>query len=349
MKRREFITLLGGAAAGWPLVARAQQAGVPVVGYLGGSSLDRDKYQLRAFREGLSEAGYIDGQNVKFEFRWAEGQNDRLPALAAELVRRQVAVIALGGLPPALAAKAATATIPIVFQLGVDPVTAGLVASLARPGGNLTGVSNLNAELAPKRLELLRELVPTAKVFGLLVNPTNPGAERIVKDVRPAAGPRNSDPYPACERGARFRCGVCRPGPAGRGRAPGRHRRISHPQRRATRRAELTPCDTYNFPDSRIRRGGRPHELRGQSEGCVSSGRSLCRQNSQRREASRSAGATIDESGTNHQPQDSQGARAQRAAAAARARGRGDRISPSCPLLALSRHAGRTAGCPLPG
>ena len=160
---------------------------MPVVGYLGGSSLARDEYQLRSLREGLSEAGYIDGQNVAIEFRWAEGQNDRLPALAADLVRRQVAVIALGGLPPALAAKAATTTIPIVFQLGVDPVAVGLVASLARPGGNLTGVSNLNAELAPKRLELLRELVPTAKVFGLLVNPTNPGAERIVKDVRPAA------------------------------------------------------------------------------------------------------------------------------------------------------------------
>jgi putative ABC transport system substrate-binding protein len=187
MNRRHFIGLLGGASAAYPLAARAQQAGVPVVGYLGGSSPDRDEYQLRSLREGLSGAGYIDGQNVKFEFRWAEGQNDRLPALAVDLARRQVAVIALGGLPPALAAKAATTTIPIVFQLGVDPVAAGLIASLARPGGNLTGVSNLNAELAPKRLELLRELVPTAKVFGLLVNPTNPGAERIVKDVRPAA------------------------------------------------------------------------------------------------------------------------------------------------------------------
>jgi putative ABC transport system substrate-binding protein len=187
MNRRHFIGLLGGASAAYPLAARAQQAGVPVVGYLGGSSPDRDEYQLRSLREGLSGAGYIDGQNVTFEFRWAEGQNDRLPALAVDLARRQVAVIALGGLPPALAAKAATTTIPIVFQLGVDPVAAGLIASLARPGGNLTGVSNLNAELAPKRLELLRELVPTAKVFGLLVNPTNPGAERIVKDVRPAA------------------------------------------------------------------------------------------------------------------------------------------------------------------
>jgi putative ABC transport system substrate-binding protein len=187
MNRRHFIGLLGGASAAYPLAARAQQAGVPVVGYLGGSSPVRDEYQLRSLREGLSGAGYIDGQNVTFEFRWAEGQNDRLPALAVDLARRQVAVIALGGLPPALAAKAATTTIPIVFQLGVDPVAAGLIAGLARPGGNLTGVSNLNAELAPKRLELLRELVPTAKVFGLLVNPTNPGAERIVKDVRPAA------------------------------------------------------------------------------------------------------------------------------------------------------------------
>jgi putative ABC transport system substrate-binding protein len=159
-----------------------------VVGYLGTSSLARDEYQLRAFREGLSEAGYVDGQNVRFEFRWAEGRNERLPALAVDLVRRQVAVIALGGLPPALAAKAATSTIPIVFQLGVDPVAAGLVASLARPGGNLTGVSNLNAELAPKRLELLRELVPTAQVIGLLVNPTNPGAETIVNDMGPVAG-----------------------------------------------------------------------------------------------------------------------------------------------------------------
>ena len=186
MNRRCLIGLLGGAAA-FPLVARAQQVGVPVVGYLGGSSPVRDEYQLRSLRQGLNEAGYIDGQNVKFEYRWADSQNDRLPALAAELVQRQVAVIALGGLPPALAAKAASTTIPIVFQLGVDPVAAGLVASLARPGGNLTGVSNLNAELAPKRLELLRELVPVAKVFGLLVNPTNPGAERIVKDMGPAA------------------------------------------------------------------------------------------------------------------------------------------------------------------
>jgi putative ABC transport system substrate-binding protein len=187
MHRRHFIGLLGGTVATWPLAARAQQPGVPVVGYLGGSTPDRDEYQLRALREGLREAGYTDGQNMTFEYRWAENRNERLPALAADLVRRQVAVIVLGGLPPALAAKAATTTIPIVFQMGVDPVAAGLVASLARPGGNLTGVSNLNVELGPKRLELLRELVPAAKVFGLLVNPTNPGAENIVKGMQAVA------------------------------------------------------------------------------------------------------------------------------------------------------------------
>ena len=186
MNRRHFLSLLGGAAGG-PLAARAQQAGVPVVGYLGTTSSDQDRYQLRALREGLSDAGYIDGRNVSLEARWAGGQNDRLAALAGELVRREVAVITLGGLPGALAAKAATATIPIVFQLGVDPVVAGLVASLARPGSNLTGVSNLNAELGPKRLELLCELVPTAKLIGLLVNPNNPNAENITKGVRAAA------------------------------------------------------------------------------------------------------------------------------------------------------------------
>jgi len=187
MKRREFMGLLGGAAvSAWPLVARAQQA-MPVVGYLGVSSADQDGYQLRSLREGLSEAGYVEGQNMKFELRWAEGQNDRLAPLAADLVRSQVSVITLGGLAPTLAAKAATTTIPIVFQMGADPVAAGLVASLARPGGNLTGVSNLNAELGPKRLELLRDVVPTARVIGLLVNPINPGTKGMVKEVQAAA------------------------------------------------------------------------------------------------------------------------------------------------------------------
>ena len=187
MRRRELIKLVGGAAATWPLRAHAQQP-MPVVGYLGVSLTDRDDYQLRSLREGLREAGYIEDQNVKFELRWSEGQSDRLPALAADLVRSQVNVITLGGLAPTLAVKAATTTIPVVFQMGADPVAAGLVESLARPGGNLTGVSNLNAELGPKRLELLRDVVPTATVFGLLVNPINPGTEGMVSEVRGAAG-----------------------------------------------------------------------------------------------------------------------------------------------------------------
>jgi putative ABC transport system substrate-binding protein len=187
VKRREFITLLVGAAA-WPLAARAQQPAMPVVGFLDPRSPDGNADRVRAFRQGLKEAGFVEGENVASEYRWAENQIDRLPALAAELVGRRVAVfVTTGGAAAAFAAKAATTTIPIVFVTAEDPVRAGLVASLARPGGNLTGINFFSAELVAKRLELLRELVPAAARVAVLVNPTGPTVETTLKDVEPAA------------------------------------------------------------------------------------------------------------------------------------------------------------------
>jgi len=186
MRRREFITLLGGSAAAWPLSARAQQpAKLPTVGFLGAGT--PSTYSQWAFRQGLDEAGYVEGRNVTIEYRWAEGQYDRLPAMATELVQRQVAAIVTFPIPAAIAAKAATATIPIVFNVAGDPVKLGLVASLARPGSNATGVNSFLAELGAKQLGLLHELLPKAARIGLLVNPSNANVEGVTKDVMAAA------------------------------------------------------------------------------------------------------------------------------------------------------------------
>jgi putative tryptophan/tyrosine transport system substrate-binding protein len=187
MQRRDFIRLLGGAAAAWPLAARAQQPAVPVIGYLSALSEGQAALQLAGFRRGLNEYGFVEGQNVSIEFRWADGHYDRLPGMAADLVRRPVTLIVAQTPPAALAAKAATTTIPIAFVVGFDPVGGGLVASLARPGGNITGLSLQQTDVAGKRLGLLRDLAPKSSVIAMLINPISPNADPEIKDVNAAA------------------------------------------------------------------------------------------------------------------------------------------------------------------
>ena len=187
MRRREFLGVLSGAAAAWPLAARAQQP-MPVIGYLGAELPAAFASRVRAFREGLGEAGYVEGRNVAIEFRWAEGQHNRLPALAADLVGRPVTVIvAPGGAPAALAAKSATTSIPIIFEMGADPIAIGLVETLKRPGANLTGVTSLNVQVTPKRLEILHEVVPASDVIAVLLNPTSPTAGSQLNSLQVAA------------------------------------------------------------------------------------------------------------------------------------------------------------------
>ena len=187
MRRRDFISLIGSSAVVWPLTAHAQQTAMPVIGFLNSSSAGAYEARVDAFRQGLAETGYVEGRTVAIEYRWANDQPDLLPAMAAELVLRKVAVIVANG-PAAFPAKTATTTIPIVFTAGFDPVQLGLVTSLNRPSGNLTGISILNEELGPKRLELLRDLVPKAVWVALLVNPTNPSAKTLSRAIQAAAG-----------------------------------------------------------------------------------------------------------------------------------------------------------------
>jgi putative tryptophan/tyrosine transport system substrate-binding protein len=188
MRRREFIVMFAGVAAGWPLATRAQQATMPVIGFLNGAFAEGYSTERAAFLRGLDEAGYVDGRNMTIEYRWAEGQTERLPMLANDLVHRQVAVIAATSTPAALAAKAATKTIPIVFEIGADPIQLGLVPSLNEPGGNITGITQTNLEVSPKRLELLHEIMPSARLMVLLVNPRNPAvAEATTNQMQAAA------------------------------------------------------------------------------------------------------------------------------------------------------------------
>ncbi len=188
MRRREFITIVVGVALAWPLLARAQQSAMPVVGFINAASAESYKRQLAAFLRGLREMGFVDGRNVAIEYRWADGRNDRLPALAADLVQRQVTVIAATSTPAVRAAKEATKTIPIVFELGDNPVRLGFVASFNQPGANVTGITQMNVEIAPKRLQLLHELIPAAHVIALLVNPADPAvAETTTREMLEAA------------------------------------------------------------------------------------------------------------------------------------------------------------------
>ena len=264
VRRREFITLLGGAAASWPIAARAQQPAMPLIGFLHSASPETRRDQVVAFRQGLKDAGFVEGENVAIEYRWAGDQYDRLPDLAADLVRRRVAVIAAtGNIATALAAKARTTTIPIVFMNSGDPVQAGLVASLNRPGGNITGVSNMAVELGAKQLGLLHELVPGDALIAVLVNPNSPITESFIADLRLAASAigRQIEILTATtnrEIDAAFAWSYAKTN----ARTRGRSRHVVPQPSRATHHPDHAPPGAYNASLSRRCRSWRADELR---------------------------------------------------------------------------------------
>ncbi len=330
MKRREFITLVGGAVA-WPRVARAQQ-GVAVVGLLNAASPESAFY-MAGLREGLRDAGYVEGQNVTLEFRWAEGHYERLPALAADLVRHPVSVIVAGGIPPLMAAKAATSTIPIVFSSAGDPVRLGVVASLNRPGGNITGISHFGVALAPKRLQLLLELVPAVTVIAVLENPNNPRTELEVAELQEAARTTG-------KRRLTVRVGSIHNSCTSRSRRATRCGRTAfYPLAQTTGYAGCAPRDSRDIRLSRFHCGRRATELRNRSERDVSaSGRSRC-SSSQGCEADGAADPPADEIRVGDQPQDRQGPGTRHAFAFSATCRRGNRVDLLhciCLLLALT-------------
>ena len=302
--RREFISLLGGAAVVWPLVARAQDPAVPLIGFLNSASPGPFARLVDEFRQGLSDGGYVEGRNVAIEYRWADGQFARLPELAADLVRRRVSLIAAtGGTVSARAAKAVTTTIPILFIGGPDPVGDGLVTSLNRPGGNVTGVALYTSELMPKRLELLGELVPRAATIALLVNPSDVADERRQNSSKTHARNRTANGSPQRQRGERIRAGV-RLGRAAAGRrALGQCQSVLHRPACSTRRACGTPCHARGLSVSRICRRWWADELWPQHRGGVPSDWAVCQPRPQRREAGRPACSAPTRYETGHQPQ----------------------------------------------
>jgi putative ABC transport system substrate-binding protein len=322
--RRQFVAALGGVGLAWPLAAHAQQSAMPVIGLLGASP-DAFADRLDAFRQGLSDNGYVEGRNVAIEYRWVQGRFDRLPALVSELVSRRVSLIgAFSGTPGAFAAKAATATIPIVAVLGVDPVRFGLVASLNRPGGNITGITLLDATLGPKHVQLLRELVPTVTVIGFLANPDNPNVEDVLRAAEDAARSLGLTILALKARNDReieqaFTAGLeQRVGALIIGADPFFNIQVGQIA------ARVTPCDADIAQFSPIRPGWRPHQLRNQPARRLPPYGRLCRSHSQGREAGRSAGPATDQVRACHQSQDRYGARPHGAADHANDRRRGD-------------------------